>query len=175
MALEELSLPYTALAVELAEQTGRPMPADAKGGSLALQWLMFQMGGIGPMMGQANVFFRYVPEKMQPANDRDQNESRRLFEMLDHRLGQTCRHCQLVLGRTCKCSGVNADGLPHLRRWLDAMKARAAWRCRSSCQRCTGWCASSLWSSSRTCGVGARPWSGGRPWAGRLQEAWQRS
>lgn len=127
-----------AILVYLAEQTGRLMPADVKGRSLVMQWLMFQMGGIGPMMGQANVFFRYFPEKIQPAIDRYQNESRRLFEVLDHRLGQSewlagdysiadiANWCWV---RTYKWSGVNADGLPHLRRWLDAMKARPA------CQR----------------------------------------
>ena len=47
---------------------------------------MFQMGGVGPMMGQANVFFRYFPEKIQPAIDRYQNEVRRLFEVLDTQL-----------------------------------------------------------------------------------------
>jgi glutathione S-transferase len=127
-----------AILVYLAEQTGRLMPADVKGRSLVMQWLMFQMGGIGPMMGQANVFFRYFPEKIQPAIDRYQNESRRLFEVLDHRLGSSewlagdysiadIAHWCWV--RTYKWSGVNADGLPHLRRWMDAMKARPA------CQR----------------------------------------
>ncbi len=127
-----------AILVYLAEQTGRLMPADAKGRSLVMQWLMFQMGGIGPMMGQANVFFRYFPEKIQPAIDRYQNESRRLFEVLDRRLGDSewlagdysiadiANWCWV---RTYKWSGVNADGLPHLRRWMDAMKARPA------CQR----------------------------------------
>jgi len=127
-----------AILVYLAEQTGRLMPADAKGRSRVMQWLMFQMGGIGPMMGQANVFFRYFPEKIQPAIDRYQNESRRLFEVLDRRLGESewlagdysiadiANWCWV---RTYKWSGVNADGLPHLRRWLDAMKARPA------CQR----------------------------------------
>jgi glutathione S-transferase len=96
------------------------------------------MGGIGPMMGQANVFFRYFPEKIQPAIDRYQNESRRLFEVLDRHLGDSewlagdysiadiANWCWV---RTYKWSGVNADGLPHLRRWMDAMKARPA------CQR----------------------------------------
>jgi glutathione S-transferase len=114
------------------------MPADAKGRSRVMQWLMFKMGGIGPMMGQANVFFRYFPEKIQPAIDRYQNESRRLFEVLDRRLGDSewlagdysiadiANWCWV---RTYKWSGVNADGLPHLRRWMDAMKARPA------CQR----------------------------------------
>jgi len=62
------------------------MPTDAKGRSRVLQWLMFQMGGIGPMMGQANVFFRYFPEKIQPAIDRYQGESKRLFRVLDGHL-----------------------------------------------------------------------------------------
>ena len=64
------------------------MPTDAKGRSLVVQWLMFQMGGIGPMMGQANVFFRYAPEKIPYAIDRYQNECRRLFEVLDTRLAE---------------------------------------------------------------------------------------
>lgn len=68
-----------AIMIYLAEKTGRLMPSDAKGRSRVIQWLMFQMGGIGPMMGQANVFFRYFPEKIQPAIDRYQNESKRLF------------------------------------------------------------------------------------------------
>jgi glutathione S-transferase len=127
-----------AILVYLAEQTGQLMPSDAKGRSLVMQWLMFQMGGIGPMMGQANVFFRYFPEKLQPVIDRYQNESRRLFEVLDRRLGESqwlatdysiadiANWCWV---RTYKWSGVNIEGLPHLRRWLDAMKQRPA------CQR----------------------------------------
>src|SRR5918993_5871564 len=75
-----------AILIYLAEKTGRLMPGDAKGRSLVLQWLMFQMGGIGPMMGQANVFFRYAPEKIPFAIDRYQRECRRLFEVLDTQL-----------------------------------------------------------------------------------------
>jgi glutathione S-transferase len=122
-----------AIMVYLAEKTGRLMPTDVKGRSLVMQWLMFQMGGIGPMMGQANVFFRYFPEKIQPAIDRYQNESRRLFEVLDRRLAESewladdysiadiANWCWV---RTYKWSGVAVEGLPHLRRWLDAMKER---------------------------------------------------
>jgi glutathione S-transferase len=98
---------------------------------------MFQMGGIGPMMGQANVFFRYFPEKIQPAIDRYQNESRRLFEVLDRRLGESewlaseysiadiANWCWV---RTYKWSGVDLDGLENLRRWLDAMKEKPGCR-----------------------------------------------
>jgi glutathione S-transferase len=77
-----------AILLYLAEKTGRLLPQDAKGRSRVVQWLMFQMGGIGPMMGQANVFFRYFPEKIQPAIDRYQGESKRLFRVLDTHLQQ---------------------------------------------------------------------------------------
>ena len=72
--------------VYLAEKTGKLMPTDEKGRSRVMQWMMFQMGGVGPMMGQANVFFRYFPEKYQPAIDRYQNEGRRLMEVIDGHL-----------------------------------------------------------------------------------------
>lgn len=93
------------------------------------------------MMGQANVFFRYFPEKIQPVIDRYQNESRRLFEVLDRRLGESewladdfsiadiANWCWV---RTYKWSGVSVEGLPNLRRWLDAMKERPA--CRKGCE-----------------------------------------
>jgi len=127
-----------AIMIYLAEKTGRLMPTDVKGRSRTIQWLMFQMGGIGPMMGQANVFFRYFPEKIQPAIDRYQNESRRLFEVLDRGLSESewlagseftiadiANWCWV---RTYKWSGVSVDGLPNVRRWLDAIKERPACR-----------------------------------------------
>jgi glutathione S-transferase/GST-like protein len=126
-----------AILVYLAEKTGRLMPADVKGRSTVMQWLMFQMGGIGPMMGQANVFFRYLPEKIQPAIDRYQAEVRRLFGVLDTRLADR----EFLAGdysiadianwawvRTCKWSGVTLDGLEHLKRWVDQLYARPACR-----------------------------------------------
>jgi glutathione S-transferase/GST-like protein len=87
------------------------------------------------MMGQANVFYRYFPEKLQGAIDRYQGETRRLFKVLD---GQLAHH-EFLAGeysiadianwawvRTHRWSGVETDGLPHLQRWLEQIRARAA-------------------------------------------------
>jgi GST-like protein len=126
-----------AIMVYLAEKAGRLLPADRKGRSLVVQWLMFQMGGIGPMMGQANVFYRYFPEKIQPAIDRYQAECRRLFEVLDGRLAEhewlagdysVADIANWAWVRTHKWSGVSVDGLDHLRRWMGQMNARPACR-----------------------------------------------
>lgn len=121
--------------IYLAEKTGRLMPTDVKGRSLVLQWLMFQMGGIGPMMGQANVFFRYFPEKIPAVIERYQGESKRLFRVLDERL----KDHEFLAGdysiadianwawvRTHRWSGVDVDDLPHLKRWRDTIRARPA-------------------------------------------------
>jgi glutathione S-transferase/GST-like protein len=127
-----------AILVYLAEKTGRLMPADTKGRSRVMQWLMFQMGGIGPMMGQANVFFRYFPEKIQPAIDRYQGEVRRLFGVLDMQLDgreylagdySIADIANWAWVRTHKWSGVALDGLPNLERWVARLAARPA------CQR----------------------------------------
>ena len=124
-----------AILVYLAEKTGRLMPQDAPGRSRVLQWLMFQMGGVGPMMGQANVFYRYFPEKIQPAIDRYQAEGRRLFEVLDGHLAQhewlagdysIADIANWAWVRTHRWSGISIDGLEHLRRWRDAIRARPA-------------------------------------------------
>ncbi|MBZ0118757.1 MAG: glutathione S-transferase N-terminal domain-containing protein [Sandaracinaceae bacterium] len=124
-----------AILVYLAEKTGRLMPADPKGRSVALQWLMFQMSGVGPMMGQANVFARYAPEKIPYAIERYQRESRRLFEVLDRRLSQV-EHLAGEYSiadiatypwvRTHEWSGVSIEALPHLSRWMKAVGERPA-------------------------------------------------
>ncbi|MES2149571.1 MAG: glutathione S-transferase N-terminal domain-containing protein [Pseudomonadota bacterium] len=124
-----------AILLYLAEKTGQLMPHEVRARSKVIQWLMFQMGGIGPMMGQANVFHRYFPEKIQPAIDRYQGESRRLFHVLDTQL----KDHEFLAGdysiadianwawvRTHKWSGVSVDGLPHLQRWIEAIRARPA-------------------------------------------------
>ena len=122
-----------AIMIYLAEQAGRLLPTDIKGRSRVIQWLMFQMGGIGPMMGQANVFFRYFPEKIEAAINRYQHEGRRLFEVLDTRLGQSewladdysiadiANWCWV---RTYKWSGISRDGLENLDRWMNVMKEK---------------------------------------------------
>ena len=119
-----------AIMIYLAEKTGKLMPTDLNEKAKVLEWVMFQMGGIGPMMGQANVFFRYFPEKIQPAIDRYQNEGRRLFEVLDDHLAtqewlakdysiaDIANWCWV---RTHKWSGISIEGLDHLQRWIKAM------------------------------------------------------
>jgi glutathione S-transferase/GST-like protein len=124
-----------AIMIYLAEKTGRLMPTDRKGRSRVIQWLMFQMSGVGPMQGQANVFYRYFPEKLQPAIDRYQGEVRRLFRVLDRRLADN----EYLAGgysiadianwawvRTHRWSGVETEGLPHLQRWIRQIRERPA-------------------------------------------------
>ncbi|PRQ62985.1 glutathione S-transferase family protein [Vibrio sp. V01_P9A10T6] len=125
-----------AILLYLAEKTGKFLPVDPKARSQVIQWLMFQMGGVGPMMGQANVFFRYFPEKIQPAIDRYQKEGRRLFEVMDSQL----EHHRYLAGdeytiadiatwpwvRIYEWSGINIDGLEHLQRWLAEIAQRPA-------------------------------------------------
>jgi GST-like protein len=125
-----------AILIYLAEKTGQLMPKDPKGRSRVIQWLMFQMGGVGPMMGQANVFFRYAPERIPYAIDRYQREVRRLFEVLERQLSANeyvagkdysiadIAHWAWIHGH--EWSGVALDGLPHLERWTKLVGERPA-------------------------------------------------
>jgi glutathione S-transferase len=126
-----------AIMLYLAEKTGQLLAQDEKGRSRVIQWLMFQMGGIGPMMGQANVFFRYAPEKIPYAIERYQREVRRLLEVLDRRLGESqyladdysiadIANFSWVRGH--KWSGVEIDGLDNLARWMHEISERPAVR-----------------------------------------------
>jgi GSH-dependent disulfide-bond oxidoreductase len=124
-----------AILLYLAERAGRLIPADEKGRSRVVQWLMFQMGGLGPMMGQANVFARYFPEKIQPAIDRYLREGRRLLEVLDGRLADIqylagdysiADIANFAWARTHAWPGIDVTGLDHLQRWLEAIAARPA-------------------------------------------------
>jgi GST-like protein len=127
-----------AILLYLARKTGKLLPKDEKGESRVTQWLMFQMAGIGPMMGQANVFYRYFPEKLPSAIQRYHNECRRLFEVLEGQLKgreYLCDEYSIAdIANWCwvriyKWSGVKIDGLTNLQAWLARLEARPA------CQR----------------------------------------
>lgn len=122
-----------AILIYLAEKMGRFLSSDVKKRSRTIQWLMFQMGGIGPMQGQAHVFLRYAPEQVHFAIQRYQKETRRLYEVLDGQL----RGKDAIVGevsiadfaafpwvRSHEWAGVDLDGLPDLRRWLANMAER---------------------------------------------------
>ena len=124
-----------AILIYLAERTGRLLPLEPKPRSLVLQWLMFQMGGLGPMQGQANVFFRYAPEKIQYAIERYQNETRRLYAVVDARLADN----EYLAGEYSIAdiatwpwvsihawAGLEIGDLPNLARWLEAVGKRPA-------------------------------------------------
>ena len=119
----------------LAEKTGQLLPDAEKPRSEVIQWLMFQMAGLGPMMGQANVFFRYFPEKIPAAIDRYQHESLRLLTVLDTRLAGRDYLCDAYSiadiahwcwAQTHEWSGVSIDGLDNLKAWIDRIAARPA-------------------------------------------------
>ena len=124
-----------AILIYLAEKTGKLLPTDPKGRSRVIQWLMFQMSAVGPMMGQANVFLRYFPEKIQPAIDRYQREVTRLFGVLDKQLATH----EYIAGEYSiadialwpwvsgyEWSGVSVEEFPHLQRWLALVGSRPA-------------------------------------------------
>jgi glutathione S-transferase/GST-like protein len=124
-----------AILIYLAEKVGKLLPTDTRGRSEVIQWLMFQMGGLGPMMGQANVFHRYAPEKLPYAIERYQREGRRLLEVLDRRLSQheylageysIADIASFAWARTHGWSGIDTTGLTHLERWLAQIAARPA-------------------------------------------------
>jgi GSH-dependent disulfide-bond oxidoreductase len=124
-----------AIQLYLAEKTGKLLPADAKGRSRVIQWLMFQMGGLGPMMGQANVFNRYFPEKIPAAIERYLRESRRLLEVLDRHLASNeylagdysiADIANWSWAHIHEWPGVDISGLDHLKRWLDQVGERPA-------------------------------------------------
>lgn len=126
-----------AILMYLAEKTGKLLSSDPDERSREIQWLMFQMGGIGPMMGQANVWFRYWDETYQPAIDRYQNETKRLFGVMDgHLKGREYLANELSIAdianwawvRIYDWSGVPIDDFPHLSAWLDRLDQRPAFQ-----------------------------------------------
>lgn len=125
-----------AILLYLAEKTGRLLPADAAGRWQAIQWLFWQVGGLGPMQGQANVFFRYLPEKIPLAIDRYQGETRRLYEVMNTRLGEVpylAGEEYSIADIACFpwvfahfWAGVTLDGLDHLNDWKSRLEKRPA-------------------------------------------------
>ena len=124
-----------AIMIYLAEKTGKLLPQEDKARSRVIQWLMFQMGGLGPMMGQANVFFRYFEEEIPAAINRYQHESLRLLTVLDGQLAgrdYLCDEYSIAdIAHWCwavthNWSGVDITGLDNLQAWLDRLAARPA-------------------------------------------------
>lgn len=125
-----------AVMMYLAEKFGGLLPTETQARSRAIQWLMFQMGGVGPMQGQAHVFHRYFPEKIPAVIERYQTETRRLYDVLNTQLGRSeylagknysiadiANFCWV---RSYEWAGVSIDGLDHLQRWLSSINARDA-------------------------------------------------
>jgi GST-like protein len=124
-----------AILLYLAEKFSALLPPTSQGRSVATQWLMWQIGGLGPMHGQANVFNRYFPEKIPAVIARYQNETMRLFGVMDRRLGQE----EFLAGdysiADIACwpwvmqhdwAGLDISEFVHLTRWLAAIGARPA-------------------------------------------------
>jgi GST-like protein len=125
-----------AILIYLAEKTGKLLPSDTKRRSTVIQWLMFQMAGIGPMQGQANVFYRYAPEKIDYAIQRYQRETKRLYKVLDTRLkdneylaGDFYSIADIATFPWISAhhwAGVGTEDLPNLRRWHKTVRQRPA-------------------------------------------------
>ena len=126
-----------AILIYLAEKTGQLLPEKPEKRSKVLQWLMFQMGGIGPMQGQAHVFYRYAPEKIEYAINRYQNETFRLYKVLDDQLkGKEYLADDFSIAdiatwpwvRRHKWAGVEIEKLSNLRRWMVNLENRPAFQ-----------------------------------------------
>jgi len=125
-----------AILVYLASKTGRLLPENLRDRWSTLQWLMFQMGSIGPMLGQAHHFLRYAPEKIPYAMERYTKEANRLYGVLDRRLAESryvaCDEYTIAdiaimpWLRAPGNQGVNSEQLPHYRRWFDEISQRPA-------------------------------------------------
>jgi len=125
-----------AILLYLAGKTGRFLPADTRGKYEVLQWLMFQMGGVGPMLGQAHHFRIYAPEKIPYAIERYTNEARRLYGVMDKRLansrylgGREYSIADIAVYpwlRSWKNQGIDWNDFPHLKGWFDEIGGRPA-------------------------------------------------
>ncbi|MFP6579195.1 MAG: glutathione S-transferase N-terminal domain-containing protein [Myxococcota bacterium] len=126
-----------AILVYLAEKTGRFLPTELRGRTEVLEWLMWQMGGLGPMLGQHGHFELYAPERLAYPRKRYGDEALRLYGVLDHRLADREHICgeYSIADMACwpwiltyKKQGIDLADFPHVRRWYDALKQRPALR-----------------------------------------------
>jgi GST-like protein len=125
-----------AILVYLAGKTGRFMPSSDRGKYECLQWLMWQMGGFGPMLGQAHHFRIYAPTKIDYAYDRYTNEAKRLYGVLDKHLASNTYLCgdEYTIAdmacfpwtRSTQNQGIDWADFPNVKRWHDAITARPA-------------------------------------------------
>ena len=125
-----------AILIYLAEKTGRLLPAETVARYRTLEWLMFQMGNLGPMLGQAHHFRQYAPEHIDYAVRRYTSEAARLYRVMDRRLGETAWLAgdEYTIAdiaafpwiRSHDKQGQSLDDYPNLKRWFDAIDARPA-------------------------------------------------
>jgi GST-like protein len=125
-----------AMLIYLAEKTGKFMPSDARARYEVLCWLMFQMGSVGPMLGQAHHFRYYAPEPMPYAVDRYTNEASRIYRVIDKRVGESpylggkdytiADMATFPWLRSYERQGQKLEDYPNLKRWFDEIAARPA-------------------------------------------------
>jgi len=124
-----------AILLYLAEKTGRFLPAEPRRRLQALEWLFWQMGGFGPMLGQAHHFNRYAPERIEYAMARYTNEARRLYGVLDRRLAtreyvaDEYSIADMAIFPWCRLyrrQGQEIADFPNVKRWFDRVAARPA-------------------------------------------------
>ncbi|WP_299393169.1 glutathione S-transferase family protein [Pelagibius sp.] len=124
-----------AILLYLADKTGQLMPDEPRARNAAMQWLMWQMGGFGPMLGQAHHFRRFAPEKLPYAVDRYSNEARRLYGVLDKRLEEVeylagdysvADIATFPWAARHEWQGIALEDFPNVKRWYDAIWARPA-------------------------------------------------
>ena len=125
-----------AILIYLAEKAGRLCPVEPRARHTTYQWLMFQMGGVGPMFGQAHHFMRFAPEKIPYAIERYAKEAKRLYGVMDRRLGEAAylAGAEYTIADVAtfpwaarhEWHGVSLAEFPNVKRWFEAIAARPA-------------------------------------------------